>query len=242
MIRTEHIIKRYALSGQPVEALRGISLHIRPGEYAAIVGPSGSGKSTLMNILGCLDRPSEGAYYLHGRDVSTLTPEELAQVRGREIGFVFQGYQLLPRLTAIENVALPLILCGVPVQQRLARAEALLTRVGLGHRLRHLPGQLSGGQQQRVAIARALIRNPAVLLADEPTGNLDAIATQEVLSLMDDLHREGRTIVLITHDDKVAQRAQRQLCIAAGRLTEVGDVSRVPSDSAWAEAALSSSF
>ncbi len=242
MIRTEHIIKRYTLSGQPVEALRGISLHIRPGEYAAIVGPSGSGKSTLMNILGCLDRATEGAYYLHGRDVSTLTPEELAQVRGREIGFVFQGYQLLPRLTAIENVALPLILCGVPVQQRLARAEALLTRVGLEHRLRHLPGQLSGGQQQRVAIARALIRNPAVLLADEPTGNLDAIATQEVLSLLDELHREGRTIVLITHDDKVARRAQRQLCIAAGRLTEAGDVSRAASGAAWAEAALSSSF
>ena len=218
MIRTEHIIKRYALSGQPVEALRGISLHIRPGEYAAIVGPSGSGKSTLMNILGCLDRPSEGAYYLHGRDVSTLTPEELAQVRGREIGFVFQGYQLLPRLTAIENVALPLILCGVPVQQRLARAEALLTRVGLGHRLRHLPGQLSGGQQQRVAIARAIATRPPIIMADEPTGALDSKTGRHVLEILRELNREGSTIILITHDDGIAAQARRRVRLSDGRI------------------------
>ena len=220
MIRTENLSKRYDLSGDSLEALHGVTLHIRQGEYAAIVGPSGSGKSTLMNILGCLDTPTSGSYRLHGRDVSTLTPAELARVRGEEIGFVFQGFQLLPRLTAVENVALPLLLCGMPAARRLERASCLLRQVGLGDRLHHRPSQLSGGQQQRVAIARALARDPAVLLADEPTGNLDAAATGEVLALLEALNRQGRTVVLITHDGQVARRAGRQLCISGGRLTE----------------------
>ena len=220
MIRTENLSKRYDLSGDSLEALHGVTLHIRQGEYAAIVGPSGSGKSTLMNILGCLDAPTSGSYRLHGRDVSTLSPAELARVRGEEIGFVFQGFQLLPRLTAVENVALPLLLCGMPVARRLERASGLLRQVGLGDRLHHRPSQLSGGQQQRVAIARALARDPAVLLADEPTGNLDAAATGEVLALLEALNRQGRTVVLITPDGQVARRAGRQLCISGGRLTE----------------------
>ena len=220
MIRTENLSKRYELSGDSLEALHGVTLHIRQGEYAAIVGPSGSGKSTLMNILGCLDAPTSGSYRLHGRDVSTLTPAELARVRGEEIGFVFQGFQLLPRLTAVENVALPLLLCGMPAARRLERASCLLRQVGLVDRLHHRPSQLSGGQQQRVAIARALARDPAVLLADEPTGNLDAAATGEVLALLEALNRQGRTVVLITHDGQVARRAGRQLCISGGRLTE----------------------
>ena len=220
MIRTENLSKRYDLSGDSLEALHGVTLHIRQGEYAAIVGPSGSGKSTLMNILGCLDAPTSGSYRLHGRDVSTLTPAELARVRGEEIGCVFQGFQLLPRLTAVENVALPLLLCGMPAARRLERASCLLRQVGLGDRLHHRPSQLSGGQQQRVAIARALARDPAVLLADEPTGNLDAAATGEVLALLEALNRQGRTVVLITHDGQVARRAGRQLCISGGRLTE----------------------
>ena len=220
MIRTENLSKRYDLSGDSLEALHGVTLHIRQGEYAAIVGPSGSGKSTLMNILGCLDAPTSGSYRLHGRDVSTLTPAELARVRGEEIGFVFQGFQLLPRLTAVENVALPLLLCGMPAARRLERASCLLRQVGLGDRLHHRPSQLSGGQQQRVAMARALARDPAVLLADEPTGNLDAAATGEVLALLEALNRQGRTVVLITHDGQVARRAGRQLCISGGRLTE----------------------
>ncbi|MGN0971562.1 MAG: ABC transporter ATP-binding protein [Aristaeellaceae bacterium] len=220
MIRTENLSKRYALAGSSLEALHGVTLHIRQGEYAAIVGPSGSGKSTLMNILGCLDTPTSGSYRLHGRDVSTLSPAELARVRGEEIGFVFQGFQLLPRLTAVENVALPLLLCGMPAARRLERASRLLRQVGLGDRLHHRPSQLSGGQQQRVAIARALVRNPAVLLADEPTGNLDAVATGEVLALLEALNRQGRTVVLITHDGQVARRAGRQLRIAGGCLTE----------------------
>lgn len=218
MIRTRHLYKRYAASDTP--ALQDVSLHIRPGEYAAIVGPSGSGKSTLMNILGCLDAPSDGSYFLHGRDVSTLSPAELSAVRGREIGFVFQGFQLLPRLSALENVALPLLLCGVPREARLHRAEQLLRQVGLEHRMTHRPSQLSGGQQQRVAIARALVRDPAVLLADEPTGNLDPAATGDVLALLESLNHQGRTVVVITHDRHVAARAQRQLMICGGKLTE----------------------
>lgn len=222
MIRTQHLYKRYGKNAQGVDALHDVNLHIRQGEYAAIVGPSGSGKSTLMNILGCLDAPSSGSYFLHGRDVATLSPAELSRVRGEKIGFVFQGFQLLPRLTAVENVALPLLLCGVPRQVRCQRARVLLSQVGLSHRLDHRPSQLSGGQQQRVAIARALIRDPAVLLADEPTGNLDASATRDVLALLESLNRQGRTIVLITHDAGVAARAGRQMTISGGRLTEMG--------------------
>ncbi|MBQ8312106.1 MAG: ABC transporter ATP-binding protein [Clostridia bacterium] len=218
MIRTENLTKLYTMNGKTVTALDHVSLRVGEGEYAAIVGPSGSGKSTLMHLLGCLDNPTSGSYRLHGRDVSTLNRDELARVRGEEIGFVFQGFQLLPRLTAAENVALPLLLCGVPHRERTAAARALLEQVGLGERIHHTPNQLSGGQQQRVAIARALARNPAVLLADEPTGNLDAQATADVLHLLDELHRAGRTILLITHDSVVARRAERQITIASGRI------------------------
>ena len=218
MIRTEGLTKTYTMKGKAVEALDHVSLHIAKGEYVAIIGPSGSGKSTLMHLLGCLDAPTSGRYLLNGQDVSRLNPEALARVRGEEIGFVFQGFQLLPRLTAEENVALPLLLCGVPLKKRMETARRLLEQVGLGERLRHTPAQLSGGQQQRVAVARALARNPAVLLADEPTGNLDAQSTADVLRLLEALHREGRTVVLITHDPAVARRAPRQIAIAHGRI------------------------
>ena len=206
----------------PLPVLSDITLRIPPGQYAAMVGASGSGKSTLMNILGCLDRPTSGVYRLHGRDVSTLPPDELAKVRGEEIGFVFQGFQLIPRLTAIENVMLPLMLQGVSESERRARAEQLLLRVGLHSRMYHLPAALSGGQQQRVAIARALIRRPALILADEPTGSLDPDATQEILSLLEDLHRAGQTILLITHNPTVAARAERRLTLQGGKIFEEG--------------------
>ncbi len=218
MIQTRHLTRAYEMDGQTIAALSDVSFHIDQGEYAAIVGPSGSGKSTLMHILGCLDRPSSGIYQLGGQDVSRLPDKELAHLRGEKIGFVFQGFQLIPRMNALENVLLPMILCGMKEKERTARAEALLRRVGLGDRLQHKPCQLSGGQQQRVAIARALARDPAVLLADEPTGSLDPQSTQEVLSLLDDLHQEGHTVLLITHDMAVARRAQRQLVIQDGRL------------------------
>ena len=219
MLIADHLTRTYAMNGAAVCALDGVSFHIAKGEYAAIVGPSGSGKSTLMHILGCLDSPTGGTYRLDGQDVSRLPEKELARVRGEKIGFVFQGFQLIPRLTAVENVMLPLILCGMKEPERLQRAQALLQRVGLGDRLHHRPSQLSGGQQQRVAIARALSRDPAVLLADEPTGSLDPQSTADVLSLLDELHSEGRTVLLITHDMAVARRAKRQLCIENGTLT-----------------------
>lgn len=221
MLRAEHLCKRYGRGGGQTEVLHDVCLHIREGEYVAVIGPSGSGKSTLMHLLGCLDQPDGGTYWLHGRDVSRLDGRALAQVRGEEIGFVFQRFQLLPRLTVEENVALPLLLCGVPEQERLRRARALLVQVGLAERLRHRPCQLSGGQQQRVAVARALVRSPRVLLADEPTGNLDAEATAGVLALLEQLHRAGHTVVLITHDAAVARRASRSIRMVEGRVEAV---------------------
>ncbi len=218
MLTAIDLTRTYEMDGQTVAALSDVSFHIGQGEYAAIVGPSGSGKSTLMHLLGCLDRPSAGQYLLDGQDISQLPDKRLAHLRGEKIGFVFQGFQLIPRMTALENVLLPMILCGMKEKERTARAEALLGRVGLGDRLHHRPSQLSGGQQQRVAIARALAREPAVLLADEPTGSLDPQSTREVLSLLDELHREGHTVLLITHDMAVARRAQRQLVIQGGQL------------------------
>ncbi len=218
MLQVEKLTRTYTMNDRSVDAIRDVTFHIRPGEYAAIVGPSGSGKSTLMHLLGCLDSPTSGQYLLHGRDVSTLSADALAKVRGEEIGFVFQGFQLIPRLTAVENVALPLVLCGVNQAQRMEKAAALLRRVGLGDRLHHKPAQLSGGQQQRVAIARALARDPAVLLADEPTGSLDPASTKEILALLRTMHEEGRTVLLITHDMQVARQASRQLEIAESRL------------------------
>ena len=221
MLQVTDLTRSYTMNGRTVDALHGVSFRVSPGEYAAIVGPSGSGKSTLMHILGCLDSPTSGRYVLGGRDVSRLDAAALAQVRGQEIGFVFQGFHLVPRLSALENVSLPMVLSGLERKMRLARAEALLDRVGLGGRLHHKPNQLSGGQQQRVAIARALAREPRVLLADEPTGSLDPESTGEVLALLREMHREGRTVLLITHDMQVAAQAERQLMIENGRL--VGD-------------------
>ena len=218
MLTAIDLTRTYEMDGQTVAALSDVSFHIGQGEYTAIVGPSGSGKSTLMHLLGCLDRPSAGQYLLDGQDISQLPDKRLAQLRGEKIGFVFQGFQLIPRMTALENVLLPMILCGMKEKERTARAEALLGRVGLGDRLHHRPSQLSGGQQQRVAIARAVAREPAVLLADEPTGSLDPQSTREVLSLLDELHREGHTVLLITHDMTVARRAQRRLVIRGGQL------------------------
>ena len=225
MLVARELTRSYPMGSRTLTALDHVSFRIAPGEYTAIVGPSGSGKSTLMHLLGCLDQPTSGQYLLHGRDVSHLPPDALARVRGEEIGFVFQGFQLIPRLTAVENVALPMVLCGVPAKERTERAAALLTRVGLGDRLHHRPAQLSGGQQQRVAIARALSRSPAVLLADEPTGSLDPESTQEVLSLLEELNAEGRTVLLITHDADVADRARRQIRIASGRIASDSHVS-----------------
>lgn len=218
MLIADRLTRSYPMGSRTLTALDSVSFRIRAGEYTAIVGPSGSGKSTLMHLLGCLDSPTSGTYHLQGQDVSRLSADALARVRGAKIGFVFQGFQLIPRMTALENVALPMALCGIPSRERAERAAALLELVGLGERLHHRPAQLSGGQQQRVAIARALSRDPAVLLADEPTGSLDPAATADVLALLQKLNAQGRTVVLITHDMEVAKRAGRRLEISGGRL------------------------
>jgi putative ABC transport system ATP-binding protein len=220
VVELERISRVYQLGSQQVAALRDASLTVARGEFVAIVGASGSGKSTLMNIVGCLDRPTSGSYRLAGVPVSSLRDDTLAAVRNRTIGFVFQSYNLLPRTSAIENVATPLLYQGIGRRERTRRATAALERLGLGDRLRHEPTELSGGQQQRVAIARALVTDPALLLADEPTGNLDSHAGAEVMALLHDLHRSGRTIVLITHDATVAATAGRQVRIADGRIAE----------------------
>ena len=208
------------MDGVRVDALRDVSLAVGQGEFVAIVGPSGSGKSTLMNIVGCLDRPTAGTYRLAGTPVAELSDDGLARLRSRTIGFVFQSYNLLPRTTALDNVATPLLYQGVGRRERIARATAALERLGLGDRLRHEPSQLSGGQQQRVAVARAIVTDPALILADEPTGNLDTTAGHEVLALLRELHAAGRTIVLITHDPDVAAAAPRRLHILDGRITD----------------------
>jgi putative ABC transport system ATP-binding protein len=213
----ENITREYQLGGVGVPALRGVSVTIPPGDYAAILGPSGSGKSTLMHLLGGLDRPTSGTLRIAGRDVTELTATELARLRNRTIGFVFQSFHLLPRTTAVDNVALPLVYAGVRAGERRRRAEELLDRVGLGHRLRHRPNQLSGGEQQRVAIARALVTGPSLLLADEPTGNLDSATGAEVLALLETLNREsGVAVVVVTHDQDVAARAARQIRMRDG--------------------------
>ena len=218
IIRLEEVSRIYDTGKVQVPALMDINLDVAKGEFLAIIGPSGSGKSTMMNILGCLDRPTEGRYVLDGQPVDELTDDGLAFVRSRSIGFVFQSYNLLPRTSALENVATPLMYQGVPRKERLARARAALERLGLGDRLSHVPSELSGGQQQRVGIARALVTEPAILLADEPTGNLDSHSGAEVIELFHDLHASGRTIILITHDAEVAAVADRQIHIRDGQV------------------------
>ena len=218
LISLQNVSKRYRTAAGEVRALDDVSLTIGQGEFVAVVGQSGSGKSTLMNILGCLDTPSEGCYRLNGRDMSRCSPSLRAQVRGREIGFVFQGFHLIPSLTALENVELPLIYRGVGREERRRRARESLRRVGLESRLTHRPAELSGGQQQRVAIARAIAMAPPLILADEPTGNLDTGSGGEIMDMLHALHRGGHTVVLITHDPTVAQTASRRICIRDGRV------------------------
>ncbi len=210
--------KIYGSGDTAVHALDQLSLTVRRGDYLAVMGASGSGKSTAMNILGCLDRPSGGSYRLNGTPVETLNDDQLADLRNRELGFVFQQFHLLPQLTALENVMLPMVYAGVPAAERRQRAEAALVRVGLAERLNNKPNQLSGGQQQRVAIARAIINQPALLLADEPTGALDSRTTEEVLAIFDELHRSGMTVVMVTHEDDVAARAERVVHFRDGRV------------------------
>jgi putative ABC transport system ATP-binding protein len=219
VVSLEGVRKTYRSGDIEFEALRGVDIEIEEGEYVAVIGPSGSGKSTLMNILGCLDTPSAGRYLLGGEDVSTLTEADLAAVRNRRIGFVFQQFHLLSTMSAWRNVELPLVYAGISRSERRDRAHAALERVGLGDRVDNRPGQLSGGQQQRVAVARALVTEPDIILADEPSGNLDSASTEAVLGLMDELHASGRTIVLITHEHDVAARAGRNLTIRDGLIT-----------------------
>lgn len=216
VIVTDNLWKTYEMGDQEVHALRGVNLRIRHNEYVAIMGPSGSGKSTLMNLIGCLDSPSQGKYWLNGHDVSELNDDELARIRNKEIGFVFQTFNLLARATALHNVELPLIYNGTPAAEREERAKAALDSVGLGSRMLHKPNELSGGQRQRVAIARALINNPSIILADEPTGNLDSKTGDEIMALFDDLHARGNTIVLVTHEPDIAEFAHRVVTIRDG--------------------------
>lgn len=218
MIELKNIRKTYMLGGETVNAVDGLSLVIDEHEFVAIIGASGSGKSTLMNIIGCLDSADEGEYLLRGQDISSFSPREMAVLRNREIGFVFQQFNLLQKLTALENVELPLIYQGMGLSERKKRAVEAMTRVGLETRMNHRPNQLSGGQQQRVAIARALVTRPALILADEPTGNLDSKSSQEILALLHELHSAGNTILLITHDEHIAAEAGRRVRLVDGRV------------------------
>ena len=218
VIQVDALAREYQMGAERVLALRGLSLTIHRNEYVAIMGPSGSGKSTFMNLIGCLDTPSGGAYWLSGQEVSRLSDDALARVRNKEIGVVFQTFNLLPRATALHNVELPLIYAGTAARERRARAEEALTRVGLEHRMHHRPNELSGGQRQRVAIARALVNRPSLLLADEPTGNLDSTTSEEIMRVFGDLHREGQTIVVVTHEPSIAAHAERVVVLRDGRL------------------------
>jgi putative ABC transport system ATP-binding protein len=218
VIRTENLVKTYEMGAEQVHALQGVDLEICKGEYVAIMGPSGSGKSTLMNLIGCLDSPTSGRYWLAGRLVSELDDDELAYIRNKEIGFVFQTFNLLPRATALHNVELPLIYNGTPAEERIEKAKLALQRVDLTARMSHKPNELSGGQRQRVAIARALVNDPSIVLADEPTGNLDSKTGEEIMGLFANLHRQGNTIILVTHEMDIAQHAHRVIYIRDGKI------------------------
>ena len=218
VIKTEELEKTYQMGTKMVHALSGVDLQIRKGEYVAIMGPSGSGKSTLMNLIGCLDSPSSGKYWLAGRLVSDLDDDELAYIRNKEIGFVFQTFNLLPRATALHNVELPLIYNGTPSEERIEKAKKALERVDLTSRISHKPNELSGGQRQRVAIARALVNSPSIVLADEPTGNLDSKTGEEIMALFENLHEQGNTIIVVTHEHDIAQHAHRIIYIRDGKI------------------------
>jgi putative ABC transport system ATP-binding protein len=218
VIHFESIVKDYYLGSEVVHALRSVSLDIRKNEYVAIMGPSGSGKSTLMNIIGCLDTPTAGIYVLNGRDASKMGDNQLAEIRNKEIGFVFQTFNLLPRYSSLENVMLPLVYAGVPKNERFERAKAAMVSVGLGDRIEHKPNELSGGQRQRVAVARAMVNNPAIILADEPTGNLDSKTSVDIMALFSEIHSKGNTIILVTHEESIARHAHRIIRLLDGQV------------------------
>ncbi len=218
VIKFTDIVKNYKVGTVIVNALRSVSLHINHNEYVAIMGPSGSGKSTLMNIIGCLDTPTSGSYFLNKQDVSKMEDNQLAEIRNKEIGFVFQTFNLLPRYTALENVMLPLIYAGVPKQERIERATTVLENVGLADRMTHKPNELSGGQRQRVAVARALINKPSIILADEPTGNLDSKTSVDIMNLFAEIHQKGNTVVLVTHEEDIARHAHRIVRLRDGHV------------------------
>lgn len=220
VIRLIDITRDYRVGTEVVKALRSVTLEIRRNEFVALMGPSGSGKSTLMNLLGCLDTPTSGQYFLNGKDVSKLNDLELAEIRNKEIGFVFQTFNLLPRLTALDNVALPQIYAGIGKVKRLERAQAVIDNVGLSDRGHHKPNELSGGQRQRVAIARALVNHPSIILADEPTGNLDSVTSHEIMGLLEQIHEEGNTIVLVTHEEDIARHAHRIIRLMDGKVSD----------------------
>ncbi|MEN8139191.1 MAG: ABC transporter ATP-binding protein [Bacteroidota bacterium] len=219
IINLKNIIRNFPLGNEVVKVLKGISLEIKKGEYVALMGPSGSGKSTLMNLLGCLDTPTSGNYFLNGKDVSDLSDNELAEIRNKEIGFVFQTFNLLPRSTALDNVALPMIYAGKSEKVRITRAQEVLNDVGLGDRMDHKPNQLSGGQRQRVAVGRALVNNPSIILADEPTGNLDSKTSIEIMNLFDEIHANGNTVILVTHEEDIAKHAHRIIRLMDGEVS-----------------------
>ncbi|MEZ4803425.1 MAG: ABC transporter ATP-binding protein [Gelidibacter sp.] len=218
VIHIRNIVRNFQMGHEVVHVLKGIDLDIQRGEYVAIMGPSGSGKSTLMNLLGCLDTPTSGQYILNGKDVSQMSDDDLAEIRNKEIGFVFQTFNLLPRTTAIENVALPMIYAGASKSDRTERAKEVLESVGLGDRMDHRPNELSGGQRQRVAVGRALVNKPSIILADEPTGNLDSKTSLEILQLFDQIHQAGNTVIVVTHEEDVAERAKRVIRLRDGMI------------------------
>lgn len=220
MISLSNIVKRYKMGEDEFKALDGIDLSIQRNEYVALIGPSGSGKSTLMNLLGCLDTPSEGKYILNGRDTSDMNDNELAKVRNQEIGFVFQSFHLLPRMSVLHNVMQPLVYRGIPKAERVKMATQALAKVGLSDRMGHRPNQLSGGQRQRVAVARALVGNPSILLADEPTGNLDSKTSAEIMALFDELHQQGQTVIVVTHEPDIAAHCHRTLRVSDGKIVQ----------------------